>query len=84
MQAWHTAMWNSGQLSAPERLAQRDAMLKQRLAQYEAMTAAFKDLYAALTPEQRIAHPACLPGTPPENPGAEVRKVRPGYPGLQL
>lgn len=53
MQAWHTAMWNSAQLSAPERLAQRDAMLKQRLAQHEAMTAAFKDLYAALTPEQR-------------------------------
>jgi Spy/CpxP family protein refolding chaperone len=53
MQAWHTAMWNSAQLSAPERLAQRDAMLKQRLAQHEAMTAAFNALYKTLSSEQR-------------------------------
>lgn len=53
MQAWHAAMQAGAQASAPERLAQHDAMMKQRVTQHEAMTAAFKDLYAALSPEQR-------------------------------
>jgi len=53
MQAWHTAMWSNAQGTAPERLAQRDALMKQRLAQHEAMTAAFNDLYKTLTAEQR-------------------------------
>jgi periplasmic protein CpxP/Spy len=39
--------------SAPERLAQRTELAKQRLASMESMTAAVKDLYAALTPEQK-------------------------------
>jgi protein CpxP len=53
MQAWHAAMWSNAQATAPERLAQRDALMKQRLAQHEAMTAAFNDLYKTLSPEQR-------------------------------
>ncbi|GAB4443185.1 MAG: Spy/CpxP family protein refolding chaperone [Rhodocyclaceae bacterium] len=39
--------------SAPDRMARRTEMMKSRLAGMEAMTAAFKDLYAVLTPEQK-------------------------------
>ena len=40
-------------LTAPEWAAQREAMSKQRQAGLQARTAALKDLYAVLTPEQR-------------------------------
>ncbi len=40
-------------LSAPERLAHRTEFAKQRIAGMETMTAAVKDLYAVLTPEQK-------------------------------
>jgi Spy/CpxP family protein refolding chaperone len=39
--------------SAPDRLAQRTEFAKQRIARMETMTAAVKDLYAVLTPEQK-------------------------------
>ena len=39
--------------SAPDRLAQRTEFAKQRIAGMETMTAAVKDLYAVLTPEQK-------------------------------
>ncbi len=39
--------------TAPERLAQRTEFAKQRAANVEAMSAAVKDLYDALTPEQK-------------------------------
>jgi Spy/CpxP family protein refolding chaperone len=39
--------------SAPERMSQHTEIMKQRLAGMEAMTSAVKDLYAALTPEQK-------------------------------
>lgn len=39
--------------SAPERINQRAAFAKQRAAHMEAMSAAVKDLYAVLTPEQK-------------------------------
>lgn len=38
---------------APERLAQRTAFAKQRIASMETMTAAVKDVYGALNPEQQ-------------------------------
>jgi Spy/CpxP family protein refolding chaperone len=38
---------------APERLAQRAEVAKQRAANVEQMSAAVKDLYAVLTPEQQ-------------------------------
>jgi hypothetical protein len=41
------------QLPAPERLAQRTERMKQALASMETMTAAVKDLYGVLTPEQK-------------------------------
>jgi Spy/CpxP family protein refolding chaperone len=53
MQAWRTTMQGSTQASAPERLALRTEMMKKRQEQMEAMTSALKDLYAALTPEQK-------------------------------
>ncbi len=40
-------------LPAPERLAQRTAMARQHIASMESMTAAVKDLYSVLTPEQK-------------------------------
>lgn len=40
--------------SAPERLEQASAHLKQRLAYLEGMTGALKELYTALTPEQKV------------------------------
>jgi periplasmic protein CpxP/Spy len=40
-------------VTAPERLAQRTAQMKQGLAGMEAMTAAVTDLYGVLTPEQK-------------------------------
>lgn len=39
--------------SLPERLAQRDEFFKQQQADRQAATAALKDLYAALSPEQK-------------------------------
>ncbi len=39
--------------TAPERMAQRIEIAKQRVASLEGMSAAVKDLYAALTPEQK-------------------------------
>ncbi|NDY92814.1 Spy/CpxP family protein refolding chaperone [Ideonella livida] len=40
-------------LTAPERMAQHTEAMKQRVADMEVMNKAVKDLYAALTPEQR-------------------------------
>ncbi|MCE9639657.1 MAG: Spy/CpxP family protein refolding chaperone, partial [Betaproteobacteria bacterium] len=40
-------------VAAPDRLAQRTERMKQHVASMEARTAAVKDLYAVLTPEQK-------------------------------
>lgn len=53
MQALRTTVQGSTQATAPERLALRSEMMKKRGEQMEGMTAALKDLYAALTPEQK-------------------------------
>jgi Spy/CpxP family protein refolding chaperone len=75
MQAWHAAMWNNAPATAPERLAQRDALMKQRLAQHEAMTAAFNELYKTLTPEQRaiVDQGFLAMGPGPRGPGGRFR-----------
>ena len=75
MQAWHAAMWSNAQATAPERLAQRDALMKQRLAQHEAMTAAFNDLYKTLTAEQRatVDQGFLAMGPGPRGPGGRFR-----------
>jgi protein CpxP len=52
MQAMHTQM-QQGTGTAPERMAQLTSAMQQRAANTATMTNALKDLYAALTPEQR-------------------------------
>lgn len=53
-QAWFAKMQQlRGAGSAPEFAAQQAEFMKQRQAELEANTAALKDLYAALTPEQK-------------------------------
>lgn len=55
-QAWFAKMREArdGAKSAPEVLAQRSEFMKQRQLEMAANVAAFKDLYAALTPEQKL------------------------------
>ena len=55
-QAWFAKMREArdGAKSAPEMLAQRSEFMKQRQLEMAANVAAFKDLYAALTPEQKV------------------------------
>ena len=53
-QAWFAKMHEARSAgSAPELLAQQAELMKQRQADIEANAAALKDLYAALTPEQK-------------------------------
>lgn len=51
--AQRSAQAPAASVTAPERLAQRTARMKQGLASMEAMTAAVTDLYGVLTPEQK-------------------------------
>jgi len=53
MQALMGTAQGSAQASAPERLEQRNQFMKKRQEQMEKGAAAFKDLYAALSPEQK-------------------------------
>jgi len=48
-----SAQASGAPVSAPERLAQRTELAKQGVASMESMSTAVKDLYAALTPEQK-------------------------------
>ncbi|MDP2639963.1 MAG: Spy/CpxP family protein refolding chaperone [Betaproteobacteria bacterium] len=53
-QAWFAKMQQARSAgSAPELLAQRTDIMKQHQAELETQAAALKDLYAALTPEQK-------------------------------
>ena len=51
MQAQRESMWN---LPRGERFAQREAMRSQHLEQHKGVDAAFEQLYAVLTPEQKV------------------------------
>ncbi len=53
MLALRTAAQGNTQATAPERLELRSQMMKKRLEQMEKSAAAFKELYAVLTPEQK-------------------------------
>lgn len=53
MQAFRTTVQGTTAATAPERLELRNQIMKKRQEQVEKSTAAFKDLYAALTPEQK-------------------------------
>lgn len=53
MQAMRERMKDEKPLSAPERMAQMQGMMKERLAAMESVNESFNRLYAALTPEQQ-------------------------------
>lgn len=53
MQALMSTVQGSAQASAPERMELRNQIMKKRQEQMEKGTAAFKELYAALSPEQK-------------------------------
>ena len=53
MQALRGGVQGSAQATAPERLEQRNQVMKKRQEQMEKATAAFKQLYAVLSPEQK-------------------------------
>jgi Spy/CpxP family protein refolding chaperone len=53
MQAARTAMWSGATANAADRAELHNKLMKSRLEQTEKTTAAFKQLYAALTPEQK-------------------------------
>jgi Spy/CpxP family protein refolding chaperone len=53
MQALMSTVQGSAQATAPERLELRNQIMKKRQEQMEKGTAAFKELYAVLTPEQK-------------------------------
>lgn len=67
-QAWFAKMHEARTAgSLPEFRAQQDALLKQRQAAREATTSTLKDLYAALTPEQKTIADRTLGGFGPGN-----------------
>ena len=53
MQKWMSAVQGSAQATAPERMELRNQMMKKRQEQMEKASAAFKELYAVLTAEQK-------------------------------
>lgn len=53
MQTLRKSMWAGATGSAPELMAQRSALMQKQIANMEVMSAALKDLYAVLTPEQK-------------------------------
>lgn len=55
MQAMRDSMQGDKQLSAPERMAQMQGVMKQRVAAMESVSESFNRLYAGLTPEQKAA-----------------------------
>ena len=53
MATMRAQMAATAQAAAPDRIAQRTELMKQRTVSMEAMSAALKDLYAVFTPEQK-------------------------------
>jgi hypothetical protein len=53
MQAMRERMQGDKPVPAPERMAQMEGMMKERLAAMQSVHESFKGLYAALTPEQK-------------------------------
>ena len=55
MQAMRERMQDDKQVSAPERMAQMQGIMKERVAAMESVNESFNRLYAGLTPEQKVA-----------------------------
>lgn len=76
MRKWMTAMREAAPATLPERLELRNQIGKQRQAQSEAMTQKTKDLYAALTPEQKPVADQLLGGFGPGMRGGPAYRQR--------
>jgi Spy/CpxP family protein refolding chaperone len=63
MQAMRERMQGDKPVTAPERMAQMQAMMKERLAAMDSVHESFNRLYAALTPEQK-ARPTSISAWP--------------------
>lgn len=64
MRAWMTTLHNSQQATLPERIELRNNIHKQRQEQADVMVQKVKDLYAALTPEQKAIADQRIGGGP--------------------
>jgi Spy/CpxP family protein refolding chaperone len=74
MFAQHEAMWKSAPSSSAERYELHSKFMAQRAEQHEALSTAYKGLYAVLTPEQRaLADQRGGFGYGPRGPGAGWR-----------
>lgn len=72
--AQHEAMWKSAPSSSAERYELHSKFMAQRAEQHEALSTAYKSLYAVLTPEQRaVADQRGGFGYGPRGPGAGWR-----------
>ncbi|TAK83291.1 MAG: hypothetical protein EPO20_18460 [Betaproteobacteria bacterium] len=68
------AMWKSAPSSTAERYELQSKFMKQRAEQFDALSAAYKQLYAVLTPEQRaVADDRGGYGYGPRGPGGRWR-----------
>jgi len=73
MLAQHEAMWKSAPSSSAERHELQSKFMQERAQQHEALSAAYKELYTVLTPEQRAAADQRGGGYGPRGPGARGR-----------
>ena len=69
MLALRTSVQSGSAATVPERLELRDQIMKKQLGQMEKMIASFKDLYAALSPEQKAIADQRIGGAPGYGPG---------------
>ena len=69
----HEAMWKSAPSSSAERFELNSKFMQERAQQHEALSAAYKELYTVLTPEQRAAADQRGGGYGPRGPGARGR-----------
>ncbi len=86
MQAMRERMKEDKPISAPERMAQMQGMMKERLAAMESVNESFNRLYAALTSEQKAAADKhfSAAGRHPHGPGAGgPGRQGPGAPGAE-
>src|SRR5574341_394480 len=72
MRAQHEAMWKSAPSSSAESYDLHSKFMQERAKQHEALSAAYKELYSALTPEQRAITDQGY-GYGPRGPGGRWR-----------
>ena len=73
MWAQREAMWKSAPSSSAERYELHSKFMAQRAQEHEKLSAAYKELYSALTPEQRTVVDQRVGGYGPRGPGGRWR-----------